>query len=408
MIAEIITIGDELLVGKTIDTNSPFLAQELLKLGIETKHFVTCEDTEEAIIASLELAHARADYIFMTGGLGPTNDDVTKKACCTFFNTELERSSIAFDHLTQFFESRDRKLEGVNLTQADLPKTCTYLENSVGTAPGMLFHKDGVQTVSMPGVPRETKHIFSESYYPLLAESIHSEKMEVIDIQTVGIAEAKLSEIIEDLNIQFPEGIKLAYLPRIGSVTIRMYVLVSKLEEAQLIQQQLQDELEDVIYGVGDLQLEEMVIELLRKNGKTIGTAESCTGGGVAKKITSVSGSSDVFEGSIVSYSNRIKEAVLGVSSETLKIKGAVSEETVIQMVHGVLNTLGTNYGLATSGIAGPTGGTKDKPVGTVWIAVGDKNRIETKLLRLGKNRAMNIESSIIAVLNLLRKFILK
>lgn len=408
MRAEIITIGDELLAGKTRDVNSSFIAQELLKVGVQTSYFQTCEDELEIILSALKLAYDRSDIIIVTGGLGPTKDDVTKIACCQFYQTKLIRSKVAFQHLEAFFAKRERAFEGINLSQAELPEKCIYLENSHGTAPGMLFRERNKWGLFMPGVPSEMQHILLDSFMPLFLQENDSIEIEMIDIQTVGISEAKLAEIIEGLEIDFPAGVKLAYLPNLGCVTIRLYVSHGMNKVAHAIKTKIVEEVESCVFGVGDIGLEHAIINLLKQNNQTLATAESCTGGGVAKRITSVSGSSSIFEGAVVAYSNRIKNKVLNVSNLILQEKGAVSEEVVESMVKGLIELYGVDYGVAISGVAGPTGGTKEKPVGIVWLCVGDKNETMTKQLQLGGNRGQNIEVSIIAALNLLRIFILK
>lgn len=408
MNAEIITIGDELLVGKTLDTNSSFIARELQKIGVSVKWMVTCEDKHDVIVDTLKTASDRSDIIMVTGGLGPTYDDVTKKAACSFFDTSLKRSDEAFAHLTVFFEKRQRPFEGVNLTQADLPAKCQYIKNGAGTAPGMYFNENDTHYLFMPGVPVEMRYILTKSFLPMFTSKISLAAWSTLDIQTVGVAEAKLSELIDEKEVRVEVPLKMAYLPRLGCVTLRIYFKEEDRELAERKSNELEAIVGEYVYAIGDKNLQEAMVELLNERGETLATAESCTGGTIAKKITSVSGSSNVFPGTIVSYSNQIKNKLLGVKEQTLEEHGAVSEPVVIEMVKGVVDQMESNYGIAVSGIAGPTGGTPTKPVGTVWVAVGDKNDIETKCLHLGGTREQNIEFSSIAALNLLRKFIFK
>lgn len=406
--AEVITIGDEILFGQITDTNTAWLGTELTNIGIRMVRKSSVGDQADAILQVLNEAHQRADVIILTGGLGPTKDDITKKTLCTYFGVGMVRNETALALVTHFFEKRGREMTDLNRAQADLPANAVYIQNDWGTAPGMWFDYQERVYISLPGVPFEMKHLMTNRMLPRLREHFKTPIIKHKMIRTVGIGESFLAERIEAWEDALPDPIKLAYLPSFGGVKLR---LTTTGDDAALLDQQLAEQVANVmplieknVYGFDDDELETVVGQLLIKKQLTLGVAESCTGGYVSAQITKVPGSSAYFWGSIVSYSNTLKVNQLGVSPETLASVGAVSEETVRQMAEGVRQVLGTHVGIATSGIAGPDGGSPDKPVGTIWIACATEQRTVTRLLKLGQYRDQNIQLTSTYVLNLLRE----
>ena len=371
--AEIITIGDEILFGQIIDTNTQWIGTELTGIGIRPVRKTSVGDNRADILAAFSEASKRADVIIVTGGLGPTKDDITKHTFCEYFGSELKINDDALKLVTGFFASRGRAMTELNVQQAALPTNATYIPNLWGTAPGMWFEKDGVIYVSLPGVPYEMKSLMQFEILPRFKERFAFNIIQHKIIKTIGIGESFLAEKIEHWEDALPEHIKLAYLPHFGQVRLR---LTGTGTDQLLLDSELQNQvnlvlpiIEEYVYGYDSDELESVVGALLMKENATIGTAESCTGGFIAHRLTSLAGSSRYFEGSVVSYSNAVKVNTLGVLQETLNTYGAVSEQTAIQMAEGARKTLKTNYAVSTTGIAGPDGGTADKPVGTVWIA---------------------------------------
>ncbi len=412
--ASIITIGDELLIGQVIDTNSAWMAQELNKTGIWVKRRVAVGDKWDEIWNALDEESRHADIILITGGLGPTADDITKPLLCEYFGGKLVVNEMVLAHVKHLLEKvfrRQAPMLDRNLKQAEVPDVCTVLHNAMGTAPGMWFQKEGKVFVSMPGVPQEMKGIMKDHVLPLLQQHFKMAAIVSQTLLTFGIGESYLAERIKNFEEALPAHIKLAYLPNYGMVRLRLTGTGSQKEViAAEVKEQftlLKQQVLDVMVTDQDESMEQVVAKLLLAKGKTMGTAESCTGGYIAHRITSLSGSSAWYLGSVVSYANEVKEKVLGVSTETISTKGAVSEETVIQMVKGAIQTLKTDFIIATSGIMGPDGGSAEKPVGTVWIAVGNKDNISTQLFNFRFDRARNIELTAVNALNLLRKFIL-
>ncbi len=408
VIAEIITIGDEILYGQIVDTNSAWMGTELTKIGIKVKQITSISDSSEHIIAALDQARERADIILMTGGLGPTKDDLTKIVLTDYFNTSLKLHEPSLADVTEIFKSRGREITELNTQQAYLPESCTPIRNVLGTAPGMWFERDGKVYVSMPGVPFEMKRMMTDIILPKLKAYFKTPEIIHKVIQTVGIAESVLAHRLETWETNLPDHIKLAYLPHLGSVRLRLTGQSMDAAQLELDLQKEADKLQfiipDYIFAYGEVNLEEVVGLKLKELGLTIATAESCTGGYLAHKITSIAGSSAYFQGSIVAYHNEIKIKELNVKPETLQQHGAVSEATVKEMAENIRRKLGADIGVATSGIAGPDGGTADKPVGTIWIAYADKYKTEAKLLHLNKDRLLNIEYTALAVLNLVRQ----
>lgn len=410
--AEIITIGDEILFGQIIDTNTQWIGTELTGIGIRPVRKTSVGDNRADILAAFSEASKRADVIIVTGGLGPTKDDITKHTFCEYFGSELKINEDALKLVTGFFASRGRAMTELNVQQAALPTNATYIPNLWGTAPGMWFEKDGVIYVSLPGVPYEMKSLMQFEILPRFKERFAFNIIQHKIIKTIGIGESFLAEKIEHWEDALPEHIKLAYLPHFGQVRLR---LTGTGTDQLLLDSELQNQvnlvlpiIEEYVYGYDSDELESVVGALLMKENATIGTAESCTGGFVAHRLTSLAGSSRYFEGSVVSYSNAVKVNTLGVLQETLNTYGAVSEQTAIEMAEGARKTLKTNYAVSTTGIAGPDGGTADKPVGTVWIACATPTGTVTQLLKLSGTRSINIELTSNYVLNLLRKTILK
>ena len=405
---EILTIGDEILYGQIVDTNSQWISLELDRIGVTTIRKTTVSDNEYEILGALDEASARADIILITGGLGPTNDDLTKPCLAKFFNCELELHEQALKEVRSIFNKIGKELTETNRQQAYLPTNCTAITNRVGTAPGMWFHEKGKVYVSMPGVPHEMKTMMTEHVLPKIRTTFKTPAIYHKIIKTIGIGESWLADKIETWERHLPSHIKLAYLPGFGEVKLRLTAFgddISALKDE--INKQI-DALNlivgEFIYGYDNDTLASTVGQLLREHNLTIGTAESCTGGSVAQTLTSIAGSSDYFIGSVVAYHNRLKESLLEVKHETIEQHGAVSEMTVIEMANGIRKQLNVDIGVATSGTAGPGGGTIEKPVGTVWIAYSDGQNNVSKRLSLFKDRTINIQLTTNAVLNLLRQ----
>ncbi len=412
--ASIITIGDELLIGQTIDTNSAFIAQELNKIGVWVKRRVAVGDNESDIWQALDDEGKITDIIIITGGLGPTADDITKPLLCKYFGGKLILNHEVLAHVTYLFEKVYRRpgpLMEANKKQAEVPDVCTVLHNARGTAPGMMFHKDGKVFFSLPGVPHEMKGLILNEVLPVIQNQFKMPAILHRTAFTVGAGETMLAEMLKEFEPALPASIKLAYLPSYGMVKLRLTTIAVTNEagekEIEPYFEKLQELVMEYLVTNKDEGLENVVADILKQKAKTMCTAESCTGGYIAHRITSVPGSSAYFLGSIISYANSVKENLLHVSPHTLSIKGAVSRETVTEMVAGALYKLKTDYALAVSGIMGPGGGSEEKPVGTVWIAAGNKEKTETTRLNLRFDRNRNIEMTATYALNFLRKFIL-
>ena len=412
--ASIITIGDELLIGQVVDTNSPWMSQQLNNIGVWVHHRVAVGDMWEDIWNALDEESKRSNIILITGGLGPTADDITKPVLCKYFGGKLVMHQPTLEHVTYLFEHifrRPMPLLERNRKQAEVPDVCTVLKNELGTAPGMLFEKEGKIFISMPGVPYEMKGLMKDKVLPLVKEKFELLHIGHRTLLTAGIGESFLAEMIKDFEAALPDFIKLAYLPNYGMVRLRLTATGKQsIVENELDKQfkQLKELVKDYLVIDEDITLQVLIGRMLKDKHKTVATAESCTGGYIAHLITSVPGSSNYFKGSVVSYDNSIKKNILKVKDETLQTVGAVSEETVREMLRGVLNIMQTDYAIAVSGIMGPDGGTPDKPVGTVWLAVGNNENIETKKFQFRFERLRNIELTAINALNFLRAFILK
>ena len=410
--ASIITIGDELLIGQVIDTNSSWIAQELNKIGVAVKRRVAVGDSKEDIITILNEESNYSEVILMTGGLGPTSDDITKNVLCDYFGGKMIVNEKALANVKYLFEKVfKRPVSHVNLLQAEVPDVCEVIQNKRGSAPGMIFHKGETIFISMPGVPYEMKGMMEDAVIPLLKEKFELPIIVHRTMLTAGIGESALAEIIKDFEDSLPSEIKLAYLPTYGMVRLRLSTTGFNKNVVEKNIDKYFDELkllakDYVVIDVDDA-MPVVIGKLLKEKGKTVSTAESCTGGYIAHLLTLVPGSSKYYEGSIVSYSYNVKETLLGVSENTLNTSGAVSEQTVKEMLNGLLNKLNTDYGIAVLGIMGPDGGTDEKPVGTVWMAVGNKKNQQTQKINLRFNRERNIEVTGMMALNFLRKFIL-
>jgi nicotinamide-nucleotide amidase len=377
MNAEIITIGDELLIGQVIDTNSAWLGQQLSGLGIKLCYKSSISDNKEAIQNALKDAELRSDIIILTGGLGPTKDDITKVTICEYFNTSLVQNDKVLEWVQSIFRFRKMPMLDVNNMQALVPANCEILWNKNGTAPGMWFDVNNKIFISLPGVPFEMKTIFEEEAVPKINSKFKLPSIFHRTLQTVSIGESFLAKKIEDIENSLPSYIKLAYLPSVGAVRLRFSAYgddkISLEKEVEEYVKQVYEKISDHIYGEGDASLTQTLGNLLKERKQTISTAESCTGGYIAHQLTSVPGSSSYFMGSIVCYANKIKTQELGVSEDILRNNGAVSEECVLQMAQAVRLKMNTTFGISCSGIAGPDGGTNDKPLGTVWIAIARK-----------------------------------
>ncbi len=410
--ATIITIGDELLIGQTIDTNSAFIAKELNGIGIWVKRRLAIGDVQEEILNALTTESKACDVVIITGGLGPTGDDITKQVLAEYFNAELRVDEGALQNVKDIFSKLNRPLTERNSKQAEVPDACTVLPNKTGTAPGMWFEKQGVIYVSLPGVPHEMVGLMQDSVIPKLKEQLKLQAIVHKTLLTAGQGESTIADALADFEKNLPEHIKLAYLPAYGMVRLR---LTGRGDNMQLLEQetaqqfdQLKDLVKDWMVIDKDMPLEEVVGNLLVEKSKFVATAESCTGGYIAHLITAKSGASTSFKGSVVCYANEAKENVLGVAHGTIIKYGAVSEETIIEMAKGIVYVMNADYAIATSGIMGPKGGTPEKPVGTVWIAVANKEKVVSKKYVFRFDRKRNIEQTALTSLNMLRQFILQ
>jgi len=407
MQAEIITIGEELLIGQVIDSNSAWIAEQLNMTGIRVVQISSISDNRDQITKTLGEALQRADIVLTTGGLGPTKDDITKAALCDFFETRLVFHQESFDNIERIFVARGYPMTALNRAQAEVPECCTPMANRYGTAPGMLFEKEGRLVISMPGVPFEMKSLMQEQVIPRIRGLSHSSILHRT-LLTHGVGESFLAARIEDFEDALPVHIKLAYLPQPGMVRLRLTASGPDFAELKQELEKQADELyrliPEYIFGENDDTLEEITGKLLREKNFTLATAESCTGGYIAHLLTSVPGSSEYFKGSVVAYANEIKENILGVSALTIQKYGAVSQETVFEMAAGIIRHFNTNCAIAVSGIAGPDGGTPEKPVGTTWISVLSPMGAETRMFTFGEHRGRNIRRAALAGLDMLRK----
>ena len=411
MRAAIITIGDELLIGQTVDTNSAWMGAELSKAGFDVYRMTSIHDRKEDIINSLTEASGKSDVVLITGGLGPTSDDITKQTLCDFFNTHLVINAEVLSMIDEMMSRRNFPMTENNRRQAEVPESCLVLKNATGTAPGMWFEKDNTIFISMPGVPHEMKHIMTEHVLPELNKRFTSQVIIHKNIMTYGTFEAKLAETLVDFEAGLPENIKLAYLPASGVIKLRLTGTGTDHESlSDIINTQVRNLyriIPDLIFAEDEESLEMVIGKLLTMKNSTVCTAESCTGGQIAQMLTSTPGSSAYYNGTVVAYANTIKTQLLGIKEDTLKKYGAVSEVVVSEMAKKAKSLFKTDYCVATSGIAGPDGGTETKPVGTLWIAVASEKGIITEKRVFGNDRITNINRFSLAALNLLRKQII-
>jgi nicotinamide-nucleotide amidase len=401
MLAEIITIGDEILIGQIVDTNSAWMAAKLNEEGISIKQISSVSDNREHILTALAEAATRADIILITGGLGPTKDDITKKTLAEYFNVGLVLNADVLANVERIFKKYNRPLLEVNRKQAEVPENCEVIMNNNGTAPGMWFNDKGKIYVSMPGVPFEMKYMMGEEVIPKLKAVLTLPVIIHKTILTVGEGESFLAEKIADIEDSLPANIKLAYLPKMGQVRLRLSAYgeneAELTDKIDVFAHKIVERVGINVVAEEDIPLEKVVLNYMADRGLTLTTAESCTGGYISHLITQHAGSSKVFLGGAVSYSYELKESILGVKNETLWQHGAVSRETVKEMVEGALFNFKSDYAVAVTGIAGPGGGTEDKPVGTVWIGVANANKTLMKKFTFGNKRLQNIERTAVA-----------
>ena len=410
MTADILSIGDELLIGQTLNTNAHWMARKLTDMGIEIRHVVTISDDAEDIRSSLKDSLEKADVILITGGLGPTSDDITRDVLAKYFDSELILDQTIHETLSGYFNQRGRTMTDDVADLAMVPVKATTLYNKMGTAPGTLYREDGKVVISMPGVPYEMKGMMKNDVFPWMRENLDLPLIINRHILTAGRGESQLAQKMKEIEAELDGTVKLAYLPDIGKVRLRISaqgtdegLLNAKLDE---VQTKIMKAIGPYVYGFDDDTLEASIGRSLVEYGLTIGTAESCTGGNIARMITSVSGSSAYFSGSIVSYSNEVKSTLLGVSEDILIEHGAVSEQVVEEMLEGAMRQLKTDLAIAVSGIAGPTGGSEEKPVGTVYIGISSQKRKWVKHFQFASKRSVNIEITSVIALVMLRKFL--
>lgn len=407
----IITIGEEIVSGLIIDTNSAWLAKELYALGIEVHEIRSVKDHHDDMVNTIMDAFKKVPLVFLTGGLGPTKDDITKQALMDVFDCKQIFDEHTFRRIQKLFIRLGRTATEAHKQQAFMPEKAELLLNDMGTAPGMWFDEKGKVLLSMPGVPYEMKHLFTDLAIPKLQQRFSMQPIIHKILMTAGTGETVLAKEIEDVEDHLPEGISLAYLPGIASVRIRISGRGSDFKEVQkkvnITEMAIEERIYKHVYGYDNMPLAEAIGGLLKENNQTVSLAESCTGGRISHEITKNAGASDYFQGSIVCYSNEVKMKLLGVQKATLDNYGAVSAETVVEMAQGVLKAMKTDYSIAVSGVAGPGGGTEEKPVGTVWIACGTKDFTRTQLIQITKDRIQNIEYASMVALTLLRKTII-
>jgi nicotinamide-nucleotide amidase len=413
----IITIGDELLIGQVIDTNSAFIAQELNKAGFTINRRVAVGDNYDAIRNALDEEKKHSDIILITGGLGPTADDITKPLLCEYFGGKLIVNEVAYNNVKNIFENIiKRPFTDRNKKQAEVPDVCTVIQNKRGTAPGMIFFQtiSGVEKtfVSMPGVPNEMKGMITDDVIALLQQKYHTEHIGHRTLLCAGVGESTVADMLLAFEASIPANMKLAYLPNYGLLRLRL--TAKGIDEAANNKSldthfdSLQSLVKEFLVSTEDEPMENVLGKLLLAKGKTMCTAESCTGGYIAHLITAISGSSAFYDGSVVSYSYAAKEDLLQVQKQTLQTQGAVSEDVVREMALGALNNIKSDYAIAVSGIMGPNGGMADKPVGTVWICVGSKEKLVAQKFHFRFDRQLNIRLTAMNALNMLRKFIVE
>jgi nicotinamide-nucleotide amidase len=406
MLAEIITIGDEILIGQIVDTNSAWMAKQLNAIGVSVKQITSVSDDEAHILASLAQAEERADLILITGGLGPTKDDITKKTLAKYFGMGFRRDEAALEMVASIFKKYNRPLIDINIQQADVPDGCEVIVNKNGTAPCMWFEQNDKIFVSMPGVPFEMMYLMDDEILPRIKSKFTLPTIVHKTILTANIGESFLAKEIEEIEDLLPDHIKLAYLPKLGQVRLRLSAKgndeTTLKQEVEVYAKQIISKIQQFVVVDEDVPFEKAILDIMKKRGVTLSTAESCTGGYIAHLITQHPGCSSVYWGGAVAYAYSLKESILGVKESTLTQFGAVSEETVKEMAEGAIKHFKTDYAIAVSGIAGPDGGTADKPVGTVWIAVSNKDKTVAKVFTFSNKRIQNIERSAASALTML------
>ncbi|HRH57847.1 MAG TPA: competence/damage-inducible protein A [Chitinophagales bacterium] len=411
MKATILSIGDELLIGQTLNTNAHWMSQKMNEIGIDVIHHISLSDEKQDIINCLNNALLSSEVVLITGGLGPTSDDITKDVLCEYFGGKLVFNEAAYRNIERIFELRKRLINESTRRVACLPDVCKVIQNKNGTAAGMIFSKDGKTIVSMPGVPYEMKGMVTDDVIPYLKENYKLPFIFHCNILTAGVGETQLADRLIEFEKNKDARIKLAYLPNVGKVRLRLTIKGEDKDTLQKVldnaKKEVVSSIEEYIYGFDEDTLEQNIGDLLTDRKVTLGTAESCTGGYLAHLITSVSGSSAYYKGSIISYANEVKQDLLGVSKDTLEQFGAVSEQTVSEMITGALSQLKVDIVIAISGVAGPSGGSEEKPVGTVFIGIGTNQKTIVKKLSFTNHRERNIQLSSVVALVMLRKFLL-
>jgi nicotinamide-nucleotide amidase len=411
----LLTIGDEILIGQIIDTNSSWMSQKLNEFGFRVVGKSSVGDTGPEILEGVNYALRQADVVITTGGLGPTKDDITKKVLAEMYQSEMVFHQPTYDTIAAYFERLKRPMQPAMRDQSMLPEKALILPNKVGSAPGMLFEGDGKTLISLPGVPFEMEHLMSEQVIPALIKRFKPLPIIHRTVQTSMEGESAIAKRLEDFENALPEHVKLAYLPGLGNVRLRLSAFGTELDntnkleqEVELLKKSLVAQIPDLVFGYENDSLPEVIGRILEGRGQRLGLAESCTGGYIAHQITLIPGASAWYEGSVVSYSNELKHKLLGVPLHIFETEGAVSEACVTAMAQGVLTQLGADIAISVSGIIGPTGGSPEKPVGMVYIGIADKNRTETHLVRVNRDRAKNIHLVGVYALTLLLRFLRK
>jgi nicotinamide-nucleotide amidase len=411
MNSALITIGDEILIGQVTDTNVVWISTQLNKIGVSVGEMVTVSDESKQITDTLDRYMGRYDLVIMTGGLGPTKDDLTKPTLAKYFNSPMVTVPEVAEKITAYFKERGRTMIKSNMEQADVPEACEALVNNHGSAPGMWFERNGTILVALPGVPYEMRGLMKDEVLPRIRNLVKVPNVVHRTIMTQGVPESYLAELLKEWESDLPDCVKLAYLPRPGIVRLRLSASGKCASDSgqmlEIIEGKLLKIIPQHIFGYDDISLEQSLGDLLKEKGLSVSTAESCTGGNIARLITSVSGSSGYFTGSVIAYQNNIKTEVLNVEEAVINNHGAVSQQVVEQMAHGVRNRFKTDTAIATSGIAGPLGGSQEKPVGTTWICVVCGDRTVARNFRFGGTRERIIAQASYAGMQLLRRLIL-
>ncbi|SMO44455.1 competence/damage-inducible protein A [Solitalea koreensis] len=406
MFVEIITIGDEILIGQVVDTNSAWMAKKLNDIGFAVKQITSISDNKEEILKTLKEAASRADLILITGGLGPTKDDITKHTLCEYFGSKLVMNEAALENVKRIFARFNRPMIDLNVRQAEVPENCTVIQNENGTAPGMWFEHESKIYVSLPGVPFEMMAMMQNYVLPKVQDKFGQGVIVHKTLITAGLGESFLAQSIEMIEDSLPTHIKLAYLPKLGLVRLRLSAYgINKndlQQEVDTFATQIIEKLKDHIIAEDDITIEQAILQKLMAEGKTLTTAESCTGGYIAHLLTMNPGSSKAYIGGAVTYSNELKMQLLGVKADTIAQHGAVSEETVKEMALGAQKNYNADYAIACTGIAGPDGGTPEKPVGTVWIAIAGPEKVIAKKFQFQNKRTQNIERTAVSAFYML------